>query len=210
MDTERGTCGRSRTTATIISNIFHPLMMPTYAASVILYGNTGFNFISNSAKLYMTTFIFLSTVLLPITVMPILKYLNLIGSYNLDTRKDRIIPLLIVAICYMLCMFFLSPEIGFIFSRKVFLSAAILLVLTVSVTAFWKISIHLAGLGGLSAIFLNITLANYGDLTRYLTATILIAGIVGSCRLYLGAHNLSQILTGFVAGFITMFLMTLL
>ena len=120
MDTERGTCGRSRTTATIISNIFHPLMMPTYAASVILYGNTGFNFISNSAKLYMTTFIFLSTVLLPITVMPILKYLNLIGSYNLDTRKDRIIPLLIVAICYMLCMFFLSPEIGFIFARKVF------------------------------------------------------------------------------------------
>ena len=210
MDTERGTCGRSRTAATIISNIFHPLMMPTYAASVILYGNTGFNFISNSAKLYMTTFIFLSTVLLPITVMPILKYLNLIGSYNLDTRKDRIIPLLIVAICYMLCMFFLSPEIGFIFARKVFLSAAVLLVLTVSVTAFWKISIHLAGLGGLSAIFLNITLANYGDLTRYLTATILIAGIVGSCRLYLGAHNLSQILTGFVAGFITMFLMTLL
>jgi membrane-associated phospholipid phosphatase len=81
------------------------------------------------------------------------------------------------------------------------------LVITLIVNLKWKISAHMIGLGGVTGAITAISQKFSIDLLFVLLLLIFISGIVGWARLYLYAHKPSQVYTGFVVGFLCLFLL---
>ena len=68
----------------------------------------------------------------------------------------------------------------------------------------WKISAHLAGIGGVIALIYQIHVMGLSafDLFWLLSAIIILAGMLGSSRLILRRHSIWQVLAGVIVGFL--------
>ena len=184
------------------SIIFHPLLMPTYGALVLLF-NSGLyiSFMTDSSKNVLLSVIISSTFVLPLVSLPILYFRRLNQMFS-DARQDRILPLVITSLFYYLG-YYLMNLMGVPTILRVFILASFAAVcVTLLITFFWKISAHMIGTGGLCGLVFIIMWLYHVDLLFYLIITILISGVAAYSRLSLQAHTPKQIYTGWVIGFI--------
>ena len=84
------------------------------------------------------------------------------------------------------------------------LGCAVILILVVIISIRWKISTHMAGIGGVFGMVLGISITLTLDLQFMLMVIAALAGIIGHARLKLNAHDPAEIYTGFIAGATTM------
>jgi hypothetical protein len=140
---------------------------------------------------------------------------------SLNERRDRFIPYAIIAFIYtggyILLMRFTLLGIPASISNFILIADIIIIVLMLLNFRF-KISAHMAGIGGFLSFFyvfllkeiLSDTLFTlfHIDFTIlfFIIFIILISGLIASARMHLKEHNLSQILTGFFVGFFFGFL----
>jgi hypothetical protein len=75
---------------------------------------------------------------------------------------------------------------------------AILLVTFINIK--YKISAHMAGIGGLLGALISLSYLLKFDMTYYYIGIVLVAGILASSRLKLNEHKPSQLYTGFTLG----------
>jgi membrane-associated phospholipid phosphatase len=142
----------------------------------------------------------------PVAFMPLLKYRKVISSYSMNTRTDRIIPMAIGSLMYIITtIIFYSFQIPGII-KSFILASTIIALLILIITLKWKISIHSAGLGSLLAAVMALSIRTYSDLTRIWVILIIFSGLVMAARLYLNSHKPSQVYSGFALGFIIMWL----
>jgi membrane-associated phospholipid phosphatase len=73
------------------------------------------------------------------------------------------------------------------------------------VSYFWKISIHLIGIGGVTGMISALSVKYGIDLLNLQILLLMISGLTASARLYLGEHNPKQVYTGFIFGFLIVF-----
>ena len=90
------------------------------------------------------------------------------------------------------------------------LGGLITLLITLLITIRFKISIHMVGMGGLMALIIFISFYLKVNLSFYLILAVLIAGITGTARLQLKAHNPVEVYSGFILGFAVVMLMMVL
>jgi len=206
MTDNTGISGCCATAARAVSIIFHPIMVPTYVAALILFGGHTIwaMFMPFHARVVLVWYVAVATALIPLAVMPLLKSAGLIESYSLITARDRVIPMLFMAVCYMSAMFVLSDKAGIDAARRFFLGPAVIMVLLTIITSRWKISTHTTAPGAATALFLAITCAGYGVMVGGVLFTVVIAGLLGSARMATGQHTLSQVTAGFLLGFFIM------
>jgi hypothetical protein len=190
----------NRTVAKVISTAFNPLLMPTYALLILFATNTYFSLLPFEAKkaIFLTTFI--STCLLPLAFIPLFIYQNLIRNIEMQNKKERLVPFSVITILYFLAYFLMSqmgvpPTI-----LKVILAGGILTLLIVMITIWWKISVHMAGIGALSAAVFSFAIILRADFTMFLLITLFIAGILGTARMVLKSHTPAEIYSGFGLG----------
>jgi len=81
------------------------------------------------------------------------------------------------------------------------LAAACCELLCLGVSFYWKISLHLTGMGAVVALLVVMNVVGVGNMMVPLVAAVLCAGALASARLYLGCHNGRQVLAGFCGGF---------
>ncbi|MCB0617437.1 MAG: hypothetical protein KDC41_01645, partial [Saprospiraceae bacterium] len=113
-----------------------------------------------------------------------------------------------------------DPRVPVAFTSFV-LGATIGLFLAFFINIFSKISAHAVGMGGLLAmIVITMFLYSYDTLTVYagwfgqieismatvLILAILLAGMVGTSRLLLQAHDMQDLSGGFLVGFVSQFI----
>ena len=189
-------------TAHFFSWIFQPLLMPLYGA--ILFLNLpfyAFSLLPEAVKWYVISCNLLFTFFMPVFIIMLMKRLNMIRSVTLDNREDRKFPILFTAVFYISNYYFLkkvhlpSPYLFFL------LAGMFSLISTLFITNYWKISMHMTGIGGLCGSFLLLSIIWPIDLRLILAALFLVAGIIGSARLILDVHTPAQVAAGFFAGF---------
>ncbi|MCK4288907.1 MAG: hypothetical protein KAW86_06865, partial [Bacteroidales bacterium] len=78
--------------------------------------------------------------------------------------------------------------------------ATFLLIITLIINFFWKISIHMIGIGGMLGTLIGLSFLWMIDIPFLIILLILCSGITGFARLKLNAHNPAQVYTGFVIG----------
>lgn len=148
-----------------------------------------------------TTFIF------PLLSIGILKISLLIKDFLLRDKEDRILPFLFVSMFYGITayMFYQKLHINdLIFSILAGITA--LLLLLTSITFFWKISLHSAGLAGLAGFLVGLQHWQPGyNLLYPIVAAILLTGVVMSARLQLNEHRPAEVYAGAILGFLICF-----
>ena len=183
-----------------ISWALHPFLLPIYLMAVLLTMTTFAHYPAN-VKIYLLWVVALYAIIIPGLALGVLRSLGRISDYRIDNRRERWLPLLIGAICYVLCAITIAKIPSAIFLRKFMLAAACCELMCLVVSFYWKISLHLTGMGAIVALLVVMNVVGVGDMLVPLMVTILFAGALASARLYLGCHNGRQVLAGFCGGF---------
>jgi len=141
---------------------------------------------------------------MPLLTIAILA-LNPRFSYRMEIHYERVLPLFFSAIYYYIG-YYLLRNLSIYPIFKVFLIASVLVIVVLLLISFrWKISAHMAGIGSITGIILAISFRMGVNPVFIIAGLFLVAGLVGSARLYLGKHNLLQIVSGYLMGLIILF-----
>ncbi len=203
--------------AQVISLLFHPMLLTTYAVLLMFVLPTFLSLYPYNYKKAVVLIVFTATFISPLLVMLILLNLQKIKSLTLENRKERIFPFVIGLILYVSAYLITLNFPGGIpvFISSFILSVLILLLVLLLITFKYKISVHMAGAGGFIGFFyiwfvkINIpetlfVFSGFHFLTIHFFALLFfLAGIIASSRLILKAHNPLQIITGFSVGLLT-------
>ena len=202
--------GISEKLAKIVSVVFHPLFMPLYGLAILMSAPTFLKYLPAEAKRILFLVVLINNVFIPLSLLPFLRYRNIISSYHIDDRKERIIPLLTSSILYCTTSFIVFRfQVPFFLKSFIFATSVVAIVVSM-INFWWKISIHAVGAGALTATVVALTFRMHTPLTWYLLAVILVSGAILSARLILNSHNPSQVWTGYLTGFMGIILFILL
>lgn len=185
-----------------LSWLLHPFVVPLYVLGFMLLTDGFLSRLPASIKSYLAWIVVLYAAIVPMLSIAFMRGLGLLKNFGLHSQRSRLLPLLVGAISYVLCAITLSDVAVATIIRKFVLAAACCELLALIVTPFWKISLHLICMGGVTAVFTLLSVAGAGQHFWALVATILLSGALASARLHLGAHNPSQIAVGYFGGLV--------
>ena len=187
--------------AQVISILGHPLFMPLYAFSLLIYTNPYINMMVPKASKYFTFLILVVfTIILPILTAFVFKLFGLIDSLFMKTAEERRWPFLLTLIWYYM---------GFQLLTKIYVPQSFLLLIIGAISAIgialvitsrWKISVHMLGIGGVIGAIIGISQRFQFDHSMLLIVLILFAGLIGYARLKTNSHNYRQVYAGFILG----------
>ncbi|MBK6362333.1 MAG: hypothetical protein IPL63_08090 [Saprospiraceae bacterium] len=167
------------------------------------------------------TFIILSflalSVMFPLFGIALMKMQGLVNSFDLKTKKERIGPLILIAVFYLwlyvnIRQNTLIPDM----MSSFVLGSVIAVFLGLFLNSFSKISLHCIGVGGLttsmfflysiypfSTIDIVLPLLDTGfsiSNELILFSVLLLAGLIGTVRLLTKAHHNEEIYGGYLVG----------
>lgn len=200
----------SRILANIVSILLHPLLMPTFGLLIILSATSSIIILPFEAKRIILIIVAINTLALPLLLIPLFYRLSIIKSVRMTDHRERIIPLAFTIIPYLFSYYFLNrlPIMNEI--PNFLLGASITIGIALIVSIWWKISIHMIGIGGMVGLMLALSQIVYYDIFWYLIILILLSGFVAWGRLALNEHKPNQVYTGFLVGLVTISLSILL
>ncbi len=145
--------------------------------------------------------------LLPIFLLYYVLPLVLCGLYILflkwrhsELGISRLTLLGIVIAIYSINSF--NSAVDQIFMPYILASTFTIIVASI-ITYFWKISLHMVGMGGLLSITLICARILPLLALKIVPFIVICTGLVGFARLYLQAHTHTQIYVGFIVGLVT-------
>ncbi len=186
--------------AKIVSSIFHPFFVPTLGYLVLLYSNFYLSLISWEAKRFILLVVFFTTAILPMLAVAIMA-LRPKFDIAMENKRDRIIPLLLTAIFYYIGFLLLS-RVRIFSVFKLFLIASVLVLVILLLISFkWKISTHMAAIGGITATLFALSFRSGTNPITVIVLAVIVSGLVGTSRLILQKHNLWQLAAGYFLGF---------
>ncbi len=185
----------------IVSFVFHPMLMPTLGLFFILHAGTHVSYLPFEMRRLIYIIVFTSSCLLPVSLLPLFLQLKVINSFQMKTARERVWPLLFTGLFFLLG-YFLLLRLKVPSLILAFLMASLLaVIIALAVSLYWKMSLHALAVGGVTAMLMGVALRFGVDLIVPVTFMLLVSGLVGTARLYLGAHNPAQIYAGYFTGF---------
>lgn len=164
---------------------------------------TNSSFLNISFKTNLLFFIFLSTFLMPTSLIYYLYKVKIISTLTMESLASRRIPYFLTFLLYLFFAFLLQNKLPMLKEIAICLfsvSACLLLVFILSF--FWKISAHAMGMAGVLGAFIGFYIKNgMSEFFLPILITITISGFVLAARLQLNAHNIPQIIVGYLVGF---------
>ncbi|TXE18099.1 hypothetical protein ES692_07585 [Psychroserpens burtonensis] len=182
-----------------ISYIFHPLLMPLLG--VVFYFSKTPRFIPESvmkAKVFSITIL---TIVLPILLFYLLRTINKVDTFHLETVKERRIPLLINSIIIILILIRVLPkneipELYFFFIG--------ILISTITCFALalikFKASIHMIASAGFFMFAMALAIHFKININGTIALMCIILGAIATSRLHMKAHSPIELTAGFLVG----------
>ena len=180
----------------IISGMFHPLLMVTYGV-VLALTFTYLAIYPPAMKLLLAGGAFLSTAVIPGAFIFMMVKNGAAVDMELSDRHEHVVPYMYKM---MLPFWFISLLLG----------ACVALIMALLINFFWKISAHAIGTGGLLGGIMGVARIHLINPYWAFIIVILIAGLVGTSRIFLKRHTPMQVYAGFCLGFICTFVASFL
>jgi len=182
-----------------LSFIFHPILMPLLG--VVFYFSKTPRFIPEpivKAKVFSITIL---TIALPILLYYLLKTLNRVDSFYLQTTKERLVPLAInigIIVLILLRVFTLEeiPELYFFFLG---ILCSTLCCLILALFKF-KASIHMIGSAGFFMFAIALAIHFKININGTVALMSIILGAIATSRLHVKAHTPIELIIGFLVG----------
>ena len=204
----------------IISWVFMPLLMPIYALLLVMFVPSNQDYYFNQDSLYLMAIsnklallkIFLIfSVVAPGVSFLLLYYSKNISSLQMETTKERAVPIIIMLIyCLMLYMFILyNIKVNHAAIPKYFytlpLSGVFVTLIYFFLNRREKVSIHAGAAGILTGFILAFILQHVEYELWMLMAAIIVSGLVMTARLFLEKHTMREIIIGWSTGVVVTF-----
>ena len=190
--------------ANFLSTVLSPLLMPTYGVFLVLWVSV-LCLLPYGTRVAVLLICMGITCILPLIFLSVLRHFKLVKNLHVDIPEQRLIPYLFTVLCYAVAAYYLyychSPQWFVMFM----VGSAITVLLMALINLKWKVSAHMAGIGGIVALVYQLHVQGLSafDLLWLLCFIIIVAGALGSARLALRRHTLWQVLAGVVVGFLS-------
>lgn len=197
--------------AKIISIVLFPIFFPSYIILVLFYFNNFNAFqIPLNVKFMIFSIIFITTCVFPLLFILIMKKRGMIKSIQMETKEERVFPLIITTIFFFMAYYMLKDlEVLGLFLYFL-VGSTVLLIFALLINFITKISIHMIGVGGMTGALLGLSLRMNTDILVLIILSVFLSGLTGYARLKLNAHNQAQIYGGFLCGFLVMMVIFLI
>ncbi len=186
-------------TARIMSMIFTPFYLPIVGL-IALFIFSYMSLLPMMYKLVMLAMVYLLTVVAPSLLIHLYRLCQGWTSHELGRKERRLVPYIISIVCYFACFFWLEYR-----NTPRVISIIVVVALTIQmvcalINIWWKISTHTAAIGGVAGGLVSYSIAFSFNPLWWLCFVLILAGAVGTARMILRQHSLSQVVTGFLVG----------
>ncbi len=187
------------TLSKFISYALHPILFSTIGG--LMYFLLSPSHIPKPQEHIILVVIFVSTYLLPLLLLYILKHFQLIDSFELETIEERKFPILfLVLLTYLIGRMLLSLQVVDLLAYSFYGSCMALLISYLLFYLKIKTSIHTMGIGSLIGFIVMMSIYYEMNFNLLLAVLVILAGFIGSARLALEVHKPFEILLGIVIG----------
>ena len=129
---------------------------------------------------------------------------------ELSDRHERAVPYLIFISSILICAFYMYKMMLPFWFVSLLLGACVALIIALVINFFWKISAHMLGIGGLLGGIMGIAQIHMMNPYWAFIIVFIIAGLLGTSRIFLRKHTPMQVYAGFCLGFACTFSSSLL
>ena len=192
--------------ATFLSWGLVPILMPVYGI-IMIFGLSVLELTTMSTRVVFTTIVFCINVIIPLLGFFVLRKMGIVDDIGLNERKERLIPYVITITCMAGTAIFMwhkgAPEWVAMF----FAGGATAALVNLLVNFRWKISAHAAGVAGIAALLVHILKDGYPEpaVFTWFIISVVLSGLLGSARIWLGRHTVWQVVAGYAVGFCSVF-----
>lgn len=186
-------------TARIMSMIFTPFYLPIVGL-IALFIFSYMSLLPMMYKLVMLAIVYLLTVVAPSLLIHLYRLCQGWTSHELGRKERRLVPYIISIVCYFACFFWMEYR-----NTPRVISIIVVVALTIQmvcalINIWWKISTHTAAIGGVAGGLVSYSIAFSFNPLWWLCFVLILAGAVGTARMILRQHSLSQVIGGFLVG----------
>ena len=182
-----------------MSMIFTPFYLPIVGL-IALFIFSYMSLLPMMYKLVMLAMVYLLTVVAPSLLIHLYRLCQGWTSHELCRKERRLVPYIISIVCYFACFFWMEYR-----NTPRVISIIVVVALTIQmvcalINIWWKISTHTAAIGGVAGGLVSYSIAFSFNPLWWLCFVLILAGAVGTARMILRQHSLSQVVTGFLVG----------
>ena len=187
--------------AKAVSVIFTPFSIP-FVAFLILFVFSYLRIMPLQYKLIVLGVVYCFTILMSTLTIFLFRKINGFGPGDLAERKRRYVPFILTITSYIFCLLMMHRLNIPWYMTGIILASLVVSVICIAVNLKWKLSEHMAGIGGVIGGLVSFSALFGYNPVAWLCLFILIAGILGSARIILGHHTLGEVLSGFTVGLV--------
>ncbi len=185
--------------ARIMSMVFTPFYLPLIGL-IALFIFSYMSLLPMAYKLPLLLIVYLFTVVAPSLLIHLYRRVQGWTSHEMGWKERRIVPYIISIVCYFGCFFWMeyrnTPRV-----ISIILVVALAIQMACAfINIWWKISTHTAAIGGVAGSLISYSIAFSFNPLWWLCLVLLLAGAVGTARMILRQHSLSQVVGGFMVG----------
>lgn len=188
--------------ARVVSAVFTPFTIP-FLAFLTLFLCSYLSIMPLQYKLIVLGVVYCFTILMPTLTIFLFRKLNGFTSEELGQRQHRYVPFILTITSYIFCLLMMHRLNMPWYMTGIILASLVALILCVLANFWWKLSEHMAGAGAIVGGLISFSALFGYNPVWWLCLLILISGILGSARLILSHHTLSEVLVGFAVGYIS-------
>ena len=187
---------------TFISYVFHPLLF-SFIGSFLYLLLTPKHIVKQQEYIILLV-IFISTYILPIFLLTLLKKMGLIKSYHLKTIEERKFPILFfIVLSFMIGKMLLNIQLVDLLAYSFFGIALALGLTYLLFSTKIKTSLHTLGMGGIIGFVIVMSMEYQLNFNLVIAALFVLSGLIAVSRLKLKAHLAKEVYIGFFLGIVT-------
>lgn len=191
--------------ARVLSAVFNPFYLPTVGL-IVLFTLSYLSLLPLSYKMVVLGLVYIFTVLTPTLLISLYRHHQRWTLIELGQRERRMVPYVISILCYFVCVYIMESMHIPHFMSSILVVALMIQILCSIVNVWWKISTHTAAIGGMAGAIAAFSIVFAYNPVFWLCVVFIVAGMLGTCRMILRQHSLSQVVVGFLLGSIVGFM----
>ena len=186
-------------------------MMPFYA-TLLLFDLSPLKDAATEVKTVVCLIIFAINVVLPMALVYLLKLFGFVQDVGLNKRRERLMPYIITVLAFAGSGWFMAEKGAPRWVVMFFLGGGVAALINMVINFRWKISAHAAAVAGVVAMLIRLRTeyAMPDGIMIWTIVWIMLAGLLGSARIWLGRHTVWQVLAGYAVGFLAVYLLTMI
>ncbi len=185
--------------ARVASMVFTPFYLP-FIGLLALFVFSYMSLMPWQYKVTVLTLVYFFTILLPTLLIHLYRRYQGWSLIEIGQKERRMIPYIIAILSYFTCYYVMSVQRIPQFMANILVAALVIQIVCAIINIWWKISTHTAAIGGFAGALLAFSLLFVFNPIWWLCVIFLVAGVVGSSRMILRQHTLTQVLVGFLIG----------